>query len=421
MPRSRACGSAASAPVALRYGLPGTTQTPSKPREARAPSSVGIQYGSSDEAVAVGAGRRAAAGCARGRARSGERSPTRAMRGVGMASSWLGFACRRVHVQRSFAVATSAIMMRVDPRFLRTFVTVAGSARSRPPREELGYTQSARLAAHRRARGRPRHGAAASPAGRADRGRRAAARARASRSCCGSTPRGPTWRAWPPTPPARLAVGATPLRSARLAAALDAAAGGRRRGSRSTLRVADARRGRGRRRDGRARRRRSSTASPRRATRCGSPRGRAAPSPSRRGAAGRGAAGRPPAAPARRGRARGLGDARWIDAPGVLVSLDELRAATGVEGFQAACATRAATSRGCSRSSPRATASRSSRRARSRVAGRTWSACRWAARGSCTGRSSSTRARATRWWRRSPRNVNPAAAPAPPPARACGA
>ncbi len=45
MPRSRAARTAASAPASLAYGLPGTSQMPSKPSNApaAATSLVGIQ------------------------------------------------------------------------------------------------------------------------------------------------------------------------------------------------------------------------------------------------------------------------------------------------------------------------------------------------------------------------------------------
>jgi DNA-binding transcriptional LysR family regulator len=47
-----------------------------------------------------------------------------------------------VHVQRSFGVVASAILMGVDPRFMRTFVTVARLESFSAAARELGYTQS---------------------------------------------------------------------------------------------------------------------------------------------------------------------------------------------------------------------------------------------------------------------------------------
>ena len=91
----------ATAPSALRYGLPGTTQIPSnRSSAASAASSDGIQYGSSTSpsraaSASIRPGMRVWARTA------GERSPTSARVAIGMDGI---FDRAVVHVQRSFAV-----------------------------------------------------------------------------------------------------------------------------------------------------------------------------------------------------------------------------------------------------------------------------------------------------------------------------
>src|SRR5262245_10471117 len=111
---------------------------PSKPSSAPSASSDAIQYGSSTSVsrrrtASTSIGMRA---CAR---TVWERSPTRAMVAVDMP----GIVHRLpVHVQRSFGVVASAILMEMDPRFLRTFVTVVRLESFSAAARELGYTQS---------------------------------------------------------------------------------------------------------------------------------------------------------------------------------------------------------------------------------------------------------------------------------------
>src|SRR3954452_3902839 len=134
---TRAARAAWMAPSRLSYGLPGTTQMPSKPSRFSCASVVGTQYGSS---TTPSRRRRASISCGmRAWARTlGERSPTRAMVGMpGMLARGL------VHVQRSFAVDRSAILIGVDPRFLRTFAAVVRLESFSAAARELGYTQSA--------------------------------------------------------------------------------------------------------------------------------------------------------------------------------------------------------------------------------------------------------------------------------------
>src|SRR3954471_17979608 len=71
----------------------------------------------------------------------GSRSPTRASMAVAGMSGI--FASPRVHVQRSSLAGASAILMRVDPRCLRTFVEVIERRSFSAAARELGYTQSA--------------------------------------------------------------------------------------------------------------------------------------------------------------------------------------------------------------------------------------------------------------------------------------
>ena len=118
------------------YGLPGTTQIPSKPVRSSA-SVEWIQYGSS-----TSPSRRRSASMRSGMrpwARTvGERSPTRASLAADMSRI---VASHRVHVQRSFVTLRSALLM--DPRFLRTFVRVVRLGSFSAAARELGYTQSA--------------------------------------------------------------------------------------------------------------------------------------------------------------------------------------------------------------------------------------------------------------------------------------
>src|SRR3954452_11283095 len=135
--RSRAVRAAWIAPSGLSYGLPGTTQMPSKPSRFSCASVLGTQYGSS---TTPSRRRRASISCGmRAWARTlGERSPTRAT--VGMADM---LARGPVQVQRSLAVCRSEILMGVDPRFLRTFAAVVRLESFSAAARELGYTQSA--------------------------------------------------------------------------------------------------------------------------------------------------------------------------------------------------------------------------------------------------------------------------------------
>ena len=88
----------------------------------------------------------------------------------------------------------------MDPRFLRTFVTVARLGSFSAAARELGYTQSA--VSQHIAVLEADLGAVLLRAGRSSRPRRArGCSSTPSRSCCGSTPPAPTSRAWPPARP----------------------------------------------------------------------------------------------------------------------------------------------------------------------------------------------------------------------------
>ena len=166
---------------------------------------------------------------------------------------------------RSVCFALEIVM---DPRFLRTF------AYSRPARLVLRRRARARLhavgglPAHRRAGGRAGRAAAAPPPGRADRGGRAAARARrADPAAARGRARGRDAGGRPGRRDG-CAVGATPL-SAGLAARAVARRGASGRRWTSPLRVGAARRDRRSPWPPASSTRASSTASPPRATRCG--------------------------------------------------------------------------------------------------------------------------------------------------------
>jgi DNA-binding transcriptional LysR family regulator len=138
---------------------------------------------------------------------------------VGMAGILPG---RSVHVQRSFVTCPSAILMGMDPRYLRTFEAVVRNASFSAAARELGYTQSgvsqhvAALEADLGATLLQRRPVAPTEAGMRlleHAGpillRLAAARADVARVATG--------------PPARLVVGATPLSAPSAARAVAAA------------------------------------------------------------------------------------------------------------------------------------------------------------------------------------------------------
>ena len=134
--RARArCATAAITFSRSAYGLPGTTQMPSKALEV---VGLGARRSSTGRARGRrgGAARRSGAGCARGRGRTAS--------GLRRGRAWRSCrACsraRRVHVQRSFCGHSIRTLM--DPRFLRTFVTVARLGSFSAAARELGYTQS---------------------------------------------------------------------------------------------------------------------------------------------------------------------------------------------------------------------------------------------------------------------------------------
>jgi DNA-binding transcriptional LysR family regulator len=124
-----------------------------------------------------------------------------------------------VHVQRSFVVSRSGILIGVDPRFLRTFAAVARLESFSAAARELGYTQSAvsqHIAAleadlgvallHRRPVAPTEAGVRLLEHGGAILLRLDAARADVMRVAAG--------------PPTRLAVGATPLSACEAARAI---------------------------------------------------------------------------------------------------------------------------------------------------------------------------------------------------------
>ena len=149
-------------------GRPRCRRSRRGPRPACSGSSTGRARGRR-----AGAARRSAAGCACGRGRLGERSPTSASLAVGMAGMLVARARSRptIFCGRTISVADGPAL----PPHVRD---------RRPARVVLGRRARARLhavgglPAHRGARGRPRRGAAGAPPGGADRGGRAAARAR---------------------------------------------------------------------------------------------------------------------------------------------------------------------------------------------------------------------------------------------------
>jgi DNA-binding transcriptional LysR family regulator len=127
-----------------------------------------------------------------------------------------------VHVQRSFVVNRSGILMTVDPRFLRTFAAVVRLESFSAAARELGYTQSAvsqhisaleadlgTVLLHRRPVAPTEAGVRLLEHGAAILLRLDAARADVMRVAAG--------------PPTRLAVGATPLSAERAARAIAAA------------------------------------------------------------------------------------------------------------------------------------------------------------------------------------------------------
>ena len=155
------------------YGLPGTTQRPSKPLRSSA-SVLGIQYGSSTSpsrrrSASISSGMRPWARTA------GERSPTSASLAEVMPS--IVAARRRSRPTMFHGVSITDTDGRGPS--LPADVRARGAARlvlSRRARARLHAVRG--IAAHRRAGGRRRRGAALTTAGGADRGGRTAARAR---------------------------------------------------------------------------------------------------------------------------------------------------------------------------------------------------------------------------------------------------
>ena len=238
----------------------------------------------------------------------------------------------------------------MDPRFLRTFVTVARLGSFSGAARELGYTQSAvsqHIAILEADLG---DGAAVAPAGRADRAPASGCSSTPSRSCCAWTRRAPTSRGSSAGRRRPLRIGATPLAAGFAAARVDAARGGH--GARRRPRVGRARGGDGGARRGLRRRRRGGQRP------AAAARARAARRRGVRGAArgrGRRATTRCSGAPSRSrtwstraGSTRRSSARRWTS----------WRRSPAPTASGPRCATTARTSRGCSRSSPRAMASR---------------------------------------------------------------